>query len=115
MQDQQPITEAEFWAVMSSIPEPKPVFYRLYHDEHGRALFYSMEDVSGDYIEITQQQYAASDPMVRVVDGKIVAIQRYSAGKLVPGDSGTPCHPDNVAIVVEPDQEHQRWGKQTYE
>ena len=115
MQDQLPITEAEFWDIMSSIPEPSQPFYRLYYDDHGRALFYSMEDVPGNYIEITQEQYAASDPMVKVTNGKIVPIRRYSSGKLVPSDTGTPCHPDNVALIVTTDQPHQCWSQKIYE
>jgi len=115
MQDQPGITEAEFQAIMSSIPEPLPVFYRLYHDDNGRVLFYSMEHRPGNYIEITQQQYTASDPMVRVVDGKLVPIRRYSTGKLVPSETGTPCSPDNVAIVVTTQEPHQCWSQRVYE
>lgn len=115
MQDQQPITEEEFWAALNAMPEPATIFYRLYYDEHGQVLFYSMEDVPGNYIEITQQQYADSNPLVRVVDGKIVPIKRYSSGKLVPSDTGTPCCPDNVAIVVDASVPHQCWSQRVYE
>lgn len=115
MQDQHPITESEFWEIMGSMPGPQTLFYRLYYDENGRALFYSMEDIPGNYIEITQEQYAASDPMVRVINGKIVPIKRYSTGKLTPSDTGTPCHPDNVAIVVTVEEQHQCWSQRIYE
>jgi hypothetical protein len=35
--------------------------------------------------------------------------------RLSPSDTGTPCHPDNVAIVVSETEPHQRWSIKTYE
>lgn len=109
------LTEQQFWEILAAMPEPAKIFYRLYHDDQGRPLFYSMEDVPGNYIEITQQQYAASDPMVIVKNGKLFVLKSSTVQKLEPTDTGTPCHPYNVAIVVTSDQEHQCWSKQVYE
>lgn len=115
MQDQQPITESEFWAALQNMPLPQQPFYRLYYDDHGRGLFYSMEDIPGNYIEITHEQYQANNSMVRVVDGKLVPIKLYNKGKLMPSDSGTPCHPNNIAIVVDTNSPHQCWSQRVYE
>lgn len=108
------LTEAEFWSALAAMPEPRPVFYRLYHN-NGVPLFYSMEDHPGTYVEIDAETFARSPSNVRIRDGKLVEKKWKTTSKLVPADVGTPCHPDDVAIVVSPDEEHQCWSKQTYE
>ena len=109
------MTPEQLQQLFQSTPEPLPLFYRLYHDEHGRPLFYSMEDCPGTYIEIDQATFARSASNVRVRDGKLVEVTWATTTKLVPGNSGSPCHPDNVAVIVAEDQPHTRWSKRTYE
>jgi hypothetical protein len=109
------MTPEEFWSILHHMPEPQPVFYRLYHDDQGRPLFYSMEDQPGTYIEIDQATFALGSMNVRVRDGKLIEITWATTTKLVPGNSGSPCHPDNVAVIVAEDQPHIRWSKKTYE
>jgi hypothetical protein len=74
-----------------------------------------MEDCPGTYIEIDQTTFARGATNVRVQDGKLIEITWATTTKLVPGNSGSPCHPDNVAVIVTEDQPHQRWSKKTYE
>lgn len=109
------MTPEKFWSILHHMPEPQPVFYRLYHDDQGRPLFYSMEDCPGTYIEIDQATFARSATNVRVRDGRLVEVTWATTTKLVPGNSGSPCHPDNVAVIVAEDQPHIRWSKKTYE
>lgn len=109
------MTPEEFWSILHNMPEPSPVCYRLYHDDQGHPLFYSMADEPGTYIEIDQVTFARSASNVRVRDGQLVEITWATTTKLVPGNSGSPCHPDNVAVIVAEDQPHIRWSKQTYE
>ena len=109
------MTPEDFWSILHNIPEPHPVFYRLYHDDQGHPLFYSMADESGTYIEITPEQYHRNNSNVRVRDGQLVEVTWSTTAKLVPGNSGSPCHPDNVAVIVAEDQPHTKWSKQTYE
>ena len=109
------MTPEELSNLFQGVPEPAHPFFRLYHDADGVPLFYSMADEPGTYIEISQQQYHAGASNVRVRNGQLVEVSWTTTTKLVPGNSGTPCHPDNVAVVVAEDQPHTRWSKQTYE
>ena len=109
------MTPEQFWSILHNMPEPLPVSYRLYHDDQGWPLFYSMETVPGTYIEIDQTTFARGASNVRVRDGKLIEITWATTTKLVPGNSGSPCHPDNVAVIVTEDQPHTKWSKKTYE
>lgn len=85
--------------------------YRLYHDDQGQPLFYSMEPRSGNYIDITPEQFAAADSHVRVVNGHLIKIQRPGTKKLVVSadQSGTACAIHSVTIVT--DQQPARYWK----
>jgi hypothetical protein len=107
------MTPNEFFDIVEQMPLPAPVFYRLYHDQTGVPLFYTMEDLPGTYIEITQQQYANSQTNVRVRDGKIIPVTWQITQKVTPSDTGTLCHVQDVSVVV--DQNGTYWSKQTYE
>jgi hypothetical protein len=109
------MTPEELIKLFHSVPEPSPLFYRLYHDDQGHPLFYSMEDMPGTYIEIDQATFSRSPSNVRVRDGQLVEVSWSTTTKLVPGDSGSLCHPDNVAVIVAENQPHTRWSKRTYE
>ena len=104
----------EFWAILHAMPEPKPVFFRLYYDDQGRPITYTMEDLPGTYIDIDAETYARSPLNIRVQNGQIVELKQ-TVQKLMPADTGTPCHPDNVAIVVPETEPHQRWSMKTHE
>ena len=93
--------------------EPRPIFYRLYHDDQGRPLFYTMEDLPGTYIEVDQQTYVTANRSVKVVDGKLIVIEpKTQVTKLKPTQgSGVCCDPRNVCVVVSSDRHHQRWSQ----
>ena len=95
--------------------EPDPVFFRLYYDEQGLPVVYSMEDLPGMYIEIDQATYTINSYQVRVINDKLVHIEYAKVySKLLPGNSGTWCHPQDVAVVVDTEP-NVKWKKVIYE
>ena len=107
------MTPEEFWSILHAVPDEKPVFYRLYYNDLGVPLFYSMEDRPGTYIKIDQETYARAASNVRVRNGQLVEVVWQTAQKLTPADSGTLCHAQDVAVVVS--SNGQYWKKKTYE
>ena len=106
------MTPEEFWDILHSMPEPQPVFWRLYYNNQGQPVCYSMEDLPGNYIDIDAETFGLAPVNVRVVDNKLKYITTRTSDKLVPGTSGTLCHPQSVAVIVE--QNGTPWSKQTY-
>ena len=102
-------TTENFWAAWALPQElPKSAFYRLYYDDQGYLLFYSMEDIPGNYIEIDHETFAAGSPRVRVVNGQLRHIKTNVVTKLIPSDSGQACNPYNIA-VISTDKNRQYW------
>lgn len=93
-------------------PDAQPVAYRLYHDDHGRPIIYTMEDLPGTYIEVDQETYIHGSFSVKVVDGRLVKLKpAVIAKKLQPSpDRGTPCDPRDVCVVVSEQVTHQKWN-----
>lgn len=95
------MTEEEFWKILLDVPPPKPIFYRAYYNNEGWVECYTMEDLPGNYIEIDQQTYTIS-PRARVINGKLITIKPTGLiSKLVPSNTGTTCHVNDVCIVVD--------------
>jgi hypothetical protein len=104
------MTEEEFWTILHSVPEPQPIFYRLYYDADGFPIIYSMENLSDNYIEVDQKTYVLAPFNVRVVNGKLTYIKPVvTVKKLQPGTVGTACDPRDVCVVVDADQPHTKW------
>ena len=102
-------TTENFWAAWAlPVDPPKPAFYRLYYDNLGNFLFYSMEDVPGNYIEIDQATFAAGSPRIRIVNGQIHHIKTNTITKLVPSAQGQACDYRDVAVISN-DKNAQYW------
>jgi hypothetical protein len=112
-----PLTEEEFWAILRAIPEPKPIFYRLYYNDDGSPIIYSMEELPGNYIEVDQSTYALAPFNVKVIDGKLTYIKSViTVKKLQPSDlNGTTCDPRDVCVIVNLDQPHVKWNTVNHE
>ena len=96
-------------------PDVKPIFFRLYYDQQGNPITYSMEELPFDYIELTAEQYHRSPPNVKVVDGKIVEIKPLvTYRKLVPSTTGVSCSLNDVCIIVDKEP-NIKWNIKTYE
>jgi len=105
------MTPDEFWTILHDIPLPGPIFYRLYYDGNGQPTFYAMEDLPGNYIEITKEQFAQSLRNIHVKDNKIVLNVNNFVQKLKPHQTqGACCDPCDVAVIVNCDQLHTKWS-----
>lgn len=106
-------TTENFWEVWNNFkwPDPAPIFYRAYIREDD-TIFFSMEDLPGRYIEIDLETYRQGDINVKVVNNKIVKVTPTTyVTRLHPNtDSGLPCHPTNVSVVVDKSMPHVLWG-----
>lgn len=108
------MTEQEFFDALRAMPLPEPVIYRLYHDDAGHLLFYSMENLPGRCVEISQELYSRSPHRVRVIAGRVHELEWRQSVKLQPGQTGTPCYSGDVTIVHDyPDA--QRWAITAHE
>lgn len=105
------MTPEEFFAVLQDLPPASDPVYRLYHDDQGAVLFYSMEDLPGTWISVDSLTYTLSRRDVRVVDGRLLEIPKVPlVPKLRPSDQGICCDPRDICIVVTADQPHIRWS-----
>lgn len=106
------MTEQEFLKFWNNYQwtDVKPVHYRLYYDDAGLPLFYSQEVLPGKYIDVTPEQFALQDISVKVQDGRLIHRRTARMTKLVPAESGTLCHVNDITIVVA-DQPGQYWKK----
>lgn len=108
-------TTENFWkAWVLPIDPPASIFYRLYYNDQGRPVCYTMEDLPGNYIEVDRETYLAGSFDVQVVNQKLIHLSRFSqVAKLKPSDStGTACDPRDICVVVGPDQTHVKWNYQ---
>ena len=106
------MTEEEFFGIwQSQIPavHAAPEF-RLYHDENGFPLFFSMEDLPGNYVVVDKEMYLGGPRNIRVVNGKLKVYQTMFGKKLVPSAQGRACDLKDVCVIVPEDQPHVKWN-----
>ena len=110
-------TEENFWKAWAEpIPVPYPIFFRLYYNDAGAPLYYSMEDLPGNYIEINAEEFARSSHKVRVIDNKLVHIvPKTISNKLVPSEIGTPCLTQDITIIVDNTYPNIKWSLKSNE
>jgi len=109
------MTPEEFWAILHAPVEVSPIFYRLYYNDDGTPLCYSMEDLPGNYIEIDVDTYHRGSSHVRVINGRLKEIKPASLiKKLTPSEHGVSCDPRDICIVTD-NQPNVKWSLKTNE
>lgn len=103
------MNEEEFWAALAT-SEVKPILYRLYHDDQGLPLFFSQEDLPGNYIDITREEYVNPPKHFKVVNGNMMLIETAEVRRLYPGEYGVSCHPLDIAVVVDDTKPNIKWS-----
>lgn len=92
----------------------KPVF-KLYYDENGNVITYTMDELHGEYIVITPEQFAEARSDVIVKNGEIVYTHKQThIFKLEKSTGGTKCSKYDVSIIEESPDAIQ-WGQVIYE
>ena len=106
------MTSDEFYSILANMPLPEPVFWRLYYDDAGSPITYSMEDLPGNYIDIDPETYILGSNNVRVVNRVLKHFTIKTTEKLEPYKTGTQCHTQDISVMVQQNGTH--WSKQTY-
>tara|TARA_R110000868_G_scaffold194083_1_gene439400 strand:+ start:100 stop:453 length:354 start_codon:yes stop_codon:yes gene_type:complete len=74
---------------------------RLYYDENGDVITYTMEDLPGNYIVVDRLFFDQVRTDIKVINGNIIKITRTGSWKLQPSiEKSTPICPTDVSIVV---------------
>jgi len=96
--------------------EPFEVEFRLYYNDHGYPLFYTTEQVQGNYIVIDQETYVRGDYQnIKVSDGRILQRSPSDSVKLVPHDSEGTCCNKNDITLIDDTKKGQYWKLKTHE
>lgn len=100
-------TTDNFWEIFKDFrwPEVRPVFYRCYYHDDGTPNFYTMEDLPGQWIEVTKEIYLMSPCHARVIDGTLKIFEpKKFISKLKPHQSqGTPCDHRDICVISDSD------------
>ena len=86
--------------------------YRLYYNEDGTPREYVRQELEGDYIVITKQEFFEGRMDILVKDGKLInpnKITQYR--KLVPSDEGTETLVGDITIIGQ----GQHWKVKYYD
>jgi hypothetical protein len=99
--------------ISNKSPQPvviKPILHRLYYDNQGLPLFFSQEELSGNYIDVDLETFINPPNHIRVVNGKLTVMDTCVVTMIKPEKKGTPCHPQDVSIVVDEKLPHIKWN-----
>lgn len=106
-----------FWQAVSEL-EPTvstEIEYRLYYDTNGEPLYYTCEDLPGNYVVVSTEVYAQGRYDCKIIAGQIRYPAQIKYAKLVPGTKGTACYIKDVSIISNTETDSQYWKLRTYE
>ena len=105
---------AELFNQTTKQNKPVDLVYKLYYNkETGNTIQYTTDELEGDYIEITKQQYAESRYDSLVIDGVLTSVTEVESWtKIVLDNEGVACR-DNNAMIVDSNS-NIRWKVKTY-
>lgn len=111
------MNENDEFVIIWEAPKIEPPEFRLYYDDQGRVVCYSGDKSGqGNYIVIDAQTFAEARPDVRVVEGKITIPQiTQVVYKLMPAIEGISCHPEDMSIIVNENEDNIKWKLVNYE
>jgi hypothetical protein len=112
------LTAENFWQILNSAQAKSiNIFYRLYYDEDGFPICYSMEELPHAFVDVDKDTFAVADIRVRVVDGKITVLKTKAGQrlKLRPAHQGICCDPRDICVVVDEKDPHIKWSYNTDE
>lgn len=91
-------------------PEPEILYFRLYHDEHGKPICYSRHARPEKFIDLTPEQFAIGDINVDVVNGVLIHRAPPPPPKLKPSTHGVECYTTDVSIVATGWPNAKKWN-----
>lgn len=113
------MTEQEIIDLFNSITEitPRSIEFRAYYNTDGSIITYTTEDIPGQYIVITSEQYAEARPDAKVIDGKFVYINsRSHVAKLAKNKTtGIRCSKYDISVISEDDSDSTYYTVTAYE
>lgn len=107
------MNEQEFWAALLPVTPSKPS-YRLYYNQDGIPVKYSVDDEPGNYIEISSQEYLNASFKLVVRNGNIVYLKEPAVPKLVISDYGVATHLDDITVITDCEP-NNKWSLKIYE
>lgn len=109
-----------FWQGLEEFNQQKTksteIEFRLYYDEDGHPLFYTTENVNGNYIKVDQDTYNLGDYQnIKIVNGQILQRSPIDSNKLILSESeGTCCHKNDITLIDDT-KIGQYWKIKTHE
>jgi hypothetical protein len=106
-----------FWQAVQAHNWQQPeqtLEFRLYYDDQGQPVCYSMEDLPGKYITIDRTTFDQARCDVLVKHGKIVKINNPTSWKLAASnEENYACHAQDVTVIVPVEHAQRRFWKVT--
>lgn len=90
--------------------------FRLYYDDNGKVITYTCDDLPGNYLVITKEQYHECRHDVIVKKGKIIPVHLYNSSyKLVKSNTGVYCSKYDINIIVSEQEDGVFWNVKHYD